>query len=78
MQGGVPDNSDTSLLLAATEREVEHFSGNTKAKKSVKISPLEEQTITFPLSEAGVYEVSSEQDSNTASHSPPLRRNKQK
>lgn len=61
VQGGVSDNSDSSLLLAATEGEVEHFSGNTKAKNSVKISPLEERTITFPLSETSVYEASSDQ-----------------
>lgn len=47
-----------------------------KAKRSVKISSLEEQTITFPFSEASVYEASSEQDSNTALYPPPLRLNK--
>lgn len=47
VQGGVPDNNNTSLLLAATEREFEHFSGNTKANISVRVSPVEGQTITF-------------------------------
>lgn len=52
MQTGVSDNSDTSLLLTTAGREVvEHFPGNTKAKKSVKIPPLQEETITFLFQE---------------------------
>lgn len=52
VQTGVSDNSDTSLLLATAGREVaEHFPGNTKAKKSVKIPPLQEETITFLFQE---------------------------
>lgn len=76
MQGGVSDNSGISLFLDVTEREVERFSVNTKAKKSVKISPREEQTITFPLLETSEYEVSSDQDRNIGSYPPPLRLNK--
>lgn len=48
MQDVVSDYSDISLLLATAGREVvEHFSGNIKAEKLGKISPLQEQTITF-------------------------------
>jgi len=48
VQGGVSGNSGTSLLLARERREVcEHFSGTAEAKNSVKISPLQEQTIIF-------------------------------